>query len=96
MVPYEFRYTKGSEILRLQLTPCSTDALMLATRDIVKVGDASTGAGLNMADCGAVATRSAEIRTRDIVKVGVEENTSFAFDAVMPQEVTSGHSRRVS
>jgi hypothetical protein len=63
---------------------------MLATRDIVKVADAPAGAGLNMANCATVATRSADLLTRDIVKVGVEDNTSFAFDAVMPQEVTSG------
>jgi hypothetical protein len=88
--PYEFRYNKGQELLRLQLMPCRTDALMLATRDIVKVNDAGSGASLNLADCGGVSTRGAEVHTRDIVKVGVEDNTSFAFDPVQQQEIATG------
>lgn len=87
--PYEFRDIKGDEILRLHLSPCQTDALLLATRDIVKVGGTPAGDGLNLRNC-AVASRGVEVRTRDIAKVGVEGSTSFAFDPVQQQEVATG------
>lgn len=88
--PYEFRDIKGDEVLRLHLTPCRTDTLILATRDIIKVGAPASGSALNLAECGGIATRSAAVRTRDIVKVGVEGSTSFAFDPLMQQELATG------
>lgn len=87
--PYEFRDVKGDEILRLRLSPCQTDALMLATRDIVKVGGTPVGDGLNLSNC-SVLSRDLKVRTRDIAKVGVEGSTSFAFDPVQQQEVATG------
>jgi hypothetical protein len=90
--PYRFEAMRGDESLRFTITPCSSQALYVATRDIVKVdaGAASAG-GLNLGNCNNVATRS--IRgpaTRDIRKVAVEGDTGFAFDPVSQQELASG------
>jgi len=88
--PYEFTRHKGDEVLRLQLTPCRTDALILETRDIVKANDPMPGEGLRLTHCDVISTRGADLRTRDIVKVGMEGGTSFAFDPATPQELASG------
>ncbi|MCM2312844.1 MAG: hypothetical protein NDI84_15740 [Steroidobacteraceae bacterium] len=91
--PYEFSAMTGDEQLRLVLTPCSTPELTLATRDIVKVSDIATtpGAGLNLANCGGLATRSIDgLVTRDIRKVAVEGTTGFALDPIAAEERESG------
>jgi hypothetical protein len=101
--PYEFTAMSGDESLLLVLSPCSTPQLLVATRDIVKAGapppsDAQTGGGVPLENCGVIATRSVDIRTRDIQKVAADGTTSFALDPVSQQELTSGQveSRRVS
>ncbi len=92
--PYRFEATRGDESLRFTITPCTSQALLVATRDIVKVDGASqaaTFAGLNLGSCSSVGTRS--IRgpaTRDIRKVAVEGDTAFAFDPVSQQELAGG------
>jgi hypothetical protein len=89
--PYEFADMKGSETLILSLAPCSTAALMTATRNIVKV---PTSAGANgsfqLSQCGAAATRGLRTKTRDIRKVSVENGTSFALDPLAAGEISSG------
>jgi len=96
--PYEFRDTTGSEKLRLVLTPCRSDQLVAATRDIVRAdlpadpGNAVGGSAapaLGLTDCGAVGTRGL-VRTRDIGKVTTENGTQFALDPVSSDEMTSG------
>ncbi|HUG72939.1 MAG TPA: hypothetical protein VMK82_05895, partial [Steroidobacteraceae bacterium] len=89
--PYRFEAMQGDEALRFVITPCSSPALTMATRDIVRVNDPQTGAGLNLGGCNSLATRSIRApRTRDIRKVAVEGTTGFAFDPVSPQELASG------
>lgn len=98
--PYEFTATKGDEALRFLLSPCSTPQLLATTRDIVNVGayggssygsTAPASGGFNLANCGAPTTRSlGKVKTRDIVKVGVDGTTSFALDPVSQAELTSG------
>jgi hypothetical protein len=96
--PYEFAGTKGDEALRFVLSPCASQQLLAATRDIVNVGATSTGGytvpasgGLNLSGCSALATRSVDrVKTRDIQKVGVDGTTSFALDPVSQAELASG------
>ena len=93
--PYEFTATTGDESLRLVLSPCSTPQLLVATRDIVKAdapppSSAQTGGGVQLSNCGVVATRGLDVRTRDIQKVAQDGTTSFALDAVSQQELASG------
>jgi hypothetical protein len=90
--PYEFTDLTGNETLILSLSPCSTNALMTATRNIVKVMDASTGgpAPLQLSACGGAATRGLRTKTRDIRKVSVEQGTSFALDPLAAAELSSG------
>lgn len=91
--PYEFAAMKGDEQLRLVLTPCSTPALALATRDIVRVSDAASepGGGLKLTSCGGLVTRSIDgPTTRDIRKVAVEGTTGFALDPIAADERESG------
>jgi hypothetical protein len=101
--PYEFTALSGEESLRLVLSPCSTPQLLVATRDIVKSdvpppSNAQTGGGVHLENCGVTATRSADIRTRDIQKVAADGTTSFALDPVSQQELSSGQleSRQVT
>lgn len=100
--PYEFSGMTGDEALRLVLTPCSTPQLVVATRDIVKVG---TGTSLpvaavaqpSLASCGNPSgvgvrgIRGSAVRTRDIRKVAVEGTTGFALDPVSAEERASGN-----
>jgi hypothetical protein len=98
--PYEFTATKGDEALRFVLSPCSTEQLLAATRDIVNVGPnaasnyggaAPTSGGLSLQGCSALTTRSVDqVKTRDIQKVGVDGTTSFALDPVSQAELASG------
>lgn len=101
--PYEFTATRGNEALRFVLSPCSSQQLMVATRDIVNVSGNSGGGypagaypaasstGLSLGSCSTVATRSVDrVKTRDIVRVGVDGNTSFALDPVSQSELASG------
>ena len=99
--PYEFQANTGTEVLRLILSPCRSDAMMAMTRDIVKVQDTPYAAApgmtsspppgaLALQSCSAVATRSVRPETRDIVKVGAEDGTMFALDPVSQQEMNSG------
>jgi hypothetical protein len=89
--PYEFADMKGNETLILSLAPCSTAALMTATRNIVKVPDASnTNGSFQLSQCGGPTTRGLRTKTRDIRKVSVENGTSFALDALAPGEIASG------
>jgi len=93
--PYEFTATKGNEALRFVLWPCSSPQLMVASRDIVNVsGNAGAGypaSGFTLGACSTIATRSVyKVRTRDIVKVGVDGTTSFALDPVSQAELSSG------
>jgi hypothetical protein len=92
MGPYEFTAMTGDEQLRLVLTPCSTPALVSATRDIVRVPDTVTGdSAIGLAACDAVVTRSVRaVPTRDIRKVAVEDGTSFALDPLSAAELASG------
>ncbi|HEY8507442.1 MAG TPA: hypothetical protein VIL32_03735 [Steroidobacteraceae bacterium] len=93
--PYEFAAMKGDEYLRLVLTPCSTPALAMVTRDIVNVGTGSSAAnasgGFQFPTCGA-RTRSIreKVPTRDIRKVALEDGTAFALDPISAQEQTTG------
>jgi hypothetical protein len=90
--PYEFTTTKGEDSLRLVLMPCSTNDLLVATRDIVNVSagapTAATPGGFSLSNCGAPATRS--VTTRDITKVAVDGTTNFALDPISAQEYSSG------
>ncbi len=91
--PYEFANMKGSETLVLSLSPCSTQALMTATRDIVKVPDAmgSTAGTFQLDQCDATITRGLKkTKTRDIRKVSVEGGTSFGLDPLSQAEIRSG------
>jgi len=89
--PYEFADMKGNETLILSLAPCSTAALMTATRNIVKVPDsASANGSFQLSQCGGPATRGLRTKTRDIRKVSVENGTSFGLDPLTPGEITSG------
>jgi hypothetical protein len=98
--PYEFTATKGDEALRFVLSPCATEQLIAATRDIVNVGPNAaagyggatpTSVGFSLQGCGALTTRSVDqIKTRDIQKVGVDGTTSFALDPVSQAELASG------
>jgi hypothetical protein len=98
--PYQFAATKGDESLRFVISPCSTQQLLAATRDIVNVGanampgyaaQAPTNGGLALSACGAPTTRSADaVKTRDIQKVAVDGTTSFALDPVSQAELASG------
>jgi hypothetical protein len=89
--PYEFTDLRGNETLILSLAPCSTAALMTATRNIVKVPAGAAGNGsFNLSQCGGPATRGLRVKTRDIRKVAVEGGTSFGLDPLSPTEITSG------
>ena len=90
--PYEFTAATGDEQLRLVLQPCSSPALVSATRDIVRVPDAMpAGDGLGLPGCATSVTRSARtVTTRDIRRVTVEDGTSFALDRVSGDELASG------
>jgi len=90
--PYEFTAMTGTETLILSLAPCSSAALMTATRNIVKVPDAGSGGdgSFQLAQCGSPATRGLRTKTRDIRKVSVEGGTNFGLDQLSPGEVTSG------
>lgn len=93
--PYEFAAMKGNEYLRLVMTPCSTPALAMVTRDIVNVGTGSSAAnvsgGFQFPTCGA-RTRSIreKVRTRDIRNVALEDGTAFALDPISAQEQAAG------
>ena len=90
---YEFAATKGDEQLRLVLTPCTTPALTLATRDIVRVADVASmpAASLSLAHCEGLVTRSIDApATRDIRKIAVEGTTGFALDPIAADERESG------
>jgi hypothetical protein len=98
--PYEFTATKGDESLRFVISPCMTQQLLVATRDIVNVyasaqpaydAQMPAGGGLPLSACGSPTTRSANaVKTRDIQKVGVDGTTSFALDPVSQAELASG------
>jgi hypothetical protein len=89
--PYRFENMQGEESLRFIITPCTNPALLMATRDIVKVEGAIPAGALNLGNCDTALTRSIRgPRTRDIRKVAVEGNTGFALDPVSQQELTSG------
>jgi hypothetical protein len=90
--PYEFANMKGNETLILSLSPCSTAALMTATRDIVKVpqGASPTAGSFELSQCGSAATRGLRAKTRDIRKVAVEGGTVFGLDPLSRGEITSG------
>ena len=91
--PYQFSNQTGEESLRLVLSPCTNPQLQAKTRDIVKLDStpaATGGRTLKLPDCGAPTARGADVRTRDIQKVGVEDSTSFALDPLTPKEMISG------
>lgn len=91
--PYEFAATKGDESLRFVIAPCTTQQLLVATRDIVNVysGAPAASSGLPLSACGAPTTRSANaVKTRDIQKVAIDGTTSFALDPVSQAELASG------
>jgi hypothetical protein len=89
--PYEFSAATGDESLRIVLAPCSTPQLLVATRDIVNVsGSAAPTAGVSLGNCGAPTPRGVKVNTRDIKKVALDGNTSFALDPVSHQELASG------
>jgi hypothetical protein len=89
--PYEFVDKQGNETLRIVLSPCSTGALMVATRGIVKVSGSAAGEGaLRLADCGSAKTRALSGKVRDIRKTSTDGVTTFAMDRVSDQELASG------
>jgi hypothetical protein len=93
--PYEFTAMTGDESLRIVLSPCSTQQLLVATRDIVNVaaaptGSAATGYASPLGTCGGLNTRGLEVRTRDIKKVAVDGGTAFALDPVSATELSGG------
>jgi hypothetical protein len=98
--PYEFAATKGDESLRFVISPCTTQQMLVATRDIVNVyagappgygAQAPASNGLPLSACGAPTTRSANaVKTRDIQKVAIDGTTSFALDPVSQAELASG------
>ncbi len=90
--PYEFSNLTGDESLRLVLSPCSTPQLLVATRDIVNVSaSASSSNTVQLGACDDLGTRSADVKTRDIKKVAVDDGTAFALDQVSSQELSAGH-----
>jgi hypothetical protein len=91
--PYQFAANKGDESLRFVISPCTTQQLLVATRDIVNVYASAppTSGALPLSACGAPTTRSANaVKTRDIQKVAVDGTTSFALDPVSQAELASG------
>ena len=73
------------------LSPCSSDQLLAATRDIVNVSATSANNyGSQLGSCSGLATRGLKVKTRDITKVAVDGGTSFALDPVSRQELSSG------
>jgi hypothetical protein len=90
--PYEFTGSTGDESLSLVLTPCSSSAIMAATRDIVKANAATAGGapGLALQSCDMAATRGVRPHTRDIRKMQMDAGTSYALDPVTQQEVATG------
>lgn len=88
--PYEFSNLTGDESLRIVLSPCSSQQLMVATRDIVNVAStAGATAGVQLGSCNTT-SRGLEVKTRDIKKVAVDGGTAFALDPVSQQELSSG------
>ena len=88
--PYEFSAMTGDESLRISLSPCSTQQLLVATRDIVNVASSTTATtGVQLGTCG-MNTRGLDVRTRDITKVAVDGGTAFALDPVSASELSGG------
>jgi hypothetical protein len=89
--PYEFSDQTGDESLRLVLSPCSTQQLLVATRAIVDIGTKGTApAAVQLGPCGAPTARGLEVKTRDIKKVALDGGTAFALDPVSKQELSAG------
>ena len=88
--PYEFSAMTGDESLRISLSPCSTQQLLVATRDIVNVASPTTAtSGVQLGTCGT-GTRGLDVKTRDITKVAVDGGTAFALDPVSVRELSGG------
>jgi hypothetical protein len=88
--PYEFSNMTGDESLRIVLSPCSTQQLLVATRDIVNVSaTAGAASAVQLGNCGTT-SRGLDVKTRDIRKVAVDGGTAFALDPVSRQELSSG------
>jgi hypothetical protein len=88
--PYEFSAMTGDESLRISLSPCSTQQLLVATRDIVNVVSPTTATtGVQLGTCG-MNTRGLDVKTRDITKVAVDGGTAFALDPVSASELSGG------
>ena len=91
--PYEFTAATGDESLQLTLSPCQTPALLATTRDIIKVSSTVGSSSAPALSSCAMGSRSiSEPQTRDIVKVALDDSTSFALDPVSPTELSSGNS----
>jgi len=87
--PYEFSNLTGDESLRIILAPCSSQQLLVATRDIVNVASAAGAAsGVQLGSCNTT-SRGLEVKTRDITKVAVDGSTAFALDVVSSQDLSS-------
>jgi hypothetical protein len=91
--PYEFSSQTGDESLRLVLSPCTSPALLVATRDIVRVAATaapSASPAIRLGACDAPESRDPSVTTRDIAKVAVDDGTAFALDPVSQRELSSG------
>jgi hypothetical protein len=93
--PYEFVDVKGTDVLRLVVSPCATPNLIAQTRSIVRAeptvehGQAESGVPISV--CADARTRSAvEVKTRTIVAVESDGGTSFALDPLRVAELGSG------
>ena len=91
--PYRFVGTRGEESLRLVMRPCTTPALQVATRNIVRAStsiSATSGTPVRLTGCDEVGTRSIGARPRSIVKASVDGTTAFALDRVTAAEISAG------
>ena len=90
--PYEFTAATGDESLQLTLSPCQSPELLATTRDIIKVSSkVGPSSGPVLSSCTMTSRSISEPQTRDIVKVALDDSTSFALDPVSPTELSSGN-----
>ncbi|MEJ0006783.1 MAG: hypothetical protein WDM77_10580 [Steroidobacteraceae bacterium] len=74
------------------MTPCQSPELLASTRDIIKVSATvgSTSAA-SLSSCSVTSRSVSDTLTRDIVKVAVDDSTSYALDPVSATELSTGN-----
>lgn len=90
--PYRFVDKTGRETLKLTLEPCSTPALVAASRGIVKANEADAGssAPLRIGSCGDALARGVRAKARSIAKASIDGPTAYAMDPLGRDELASG------